>query len=475
MLGPGHEATRHRGLGGPRAGLDDLGADWFQPGRVAARRQLGQHPLHRQLVEQVGGGERLVGRHGQLAGAVGGPDPRSAYPHPAAAQGHLARLAAMTDRGPLREVAALGPDQPGDVFGEHGLKHLQAGPHGQGQQPLTGGAGKLGDRDGHLLGQMTQDLIGGGGVVGILRHGLILLPCSMSESVWLIESPSMGLFVGPRRAKSWKTDDWAGPAGRARIRAQSQTTNLRLRRRSHISASLTMPDDTFWSPATLLVSPPLWRRCRGWSGSVAPREAGCNGEHPDDARQSWRPEGAVPAASTARSDSRSVCLTARFVGFRLLWLPQPKSSPLDPGKPATEGTAMTYLRAIRRPRLRWIVTAALLVSLAGLVLSQVGAADAAGSRTAGAARAGAATSPGGAKPTVVLVHGAWADSGSWDQVVARLQRHGYTVVAFPNPLRGLPDDSAYLAAFLQTIRGPIVLVGHSYGGMVITNAATGNA
>jgi len=167
-------------------------------------------------------------------------------------------------------------------------------------------------------------------------------------------------------------------------------------------------------------------------------------------------------------------LTARFVGFRLLWLPQPKSSPLDPGKPATEGTAMTYLRAIRRPRLRWIVTAALLVSLAGLVLSQVGAADAAGSRTAGAARAGAATSPGGAKPTVVLVHGAWADSGSWDQVVARLQRHGYTVVAFPNPLRGLPDDSAYLAAFLQTISGPIVLVGHSYGGMVITNAATGN-
>jgi pimeloyl-ACP methyl ester carboxylesterase len=135
---------------------------------------------------------------------------------------------------------------------------------------------------------------------------------------------------------------------------------------------------------------------------------------------------------------------------------------------------MTYLRAIRQPKLRWIVTAVLLVSLAGLVLSQVGAADAAGSRTAGAARAGAATAHGGAKPTVVLVHGAWADSGSWDQVVAGLQRQGYTVVAFPNPLRGLPDDSAYLAAFLETISGPIVLVGHSYGGMVITNAATGN-
>jgi pimeloyl-ACP methyl ester carboxylesterase len=140
-----------------------------------------------------------------------------------------------------------------------------------------------------------------------------------------------------------------------------------------------------------------------------------------------------------------------------------------------EGTAMTYLRAIRQPR-RWIVTGALLASLAGLVLSQVGAADAAGSVSAvGPAAAGAATSNGGSKPTVVLVHGAWADSGSWDQVVARLQRQGYTVIAFPNPLRGLPDDSAYLAAFLSTISGPIVLVGHSYGGAVITNAATGNA
>jgi pimeloyl-ACP methyl ester carboxylesterase len=135
---------------------------------------------------------------------------------------------------------------------------------------------------------------------------------------------------------------------------------------------------------------------------------------------------------------------------------------------------MTYLRAIRRPRLRWIVTAALLASLAGLVLSQIGAADAAGSTTAGAATARAGTAQGGAKPTVVLVHGTWADSGSWGQVVARLQRQGYTVIAFPNPLRSLPDDSAYLAAFLSSVPGPIVLVGHSYGGAVITNAATGN-
>src|SRR5215212_2499073 len=137
---------------------------------------------------------------------------------------------------------------------------------------------------------------------------------------------------------------------------------------------------------------------------------------------------------------------------------------------------MTYLRANRQPRLRWIITVALLAGLAGLVLSQVGAGPvAAGPAAAGAARAGAATSQGGSKPTVVLVHGAWADSGSWDQVVARLQRQGYTVIAFANPLRGLPDDSAYLAAFLQSVSGPVVLVGHSYGGAVITNAATGNA
>jgi len=74
----------------------------------------------------------------------------------------------------------------------------------------------------------------------------------------------------------------------------------------------------------------------------------------------------------------------------------------------------------------------------------------------------------------VLVHGTWADSGSWGQVVARLQRQDYTVIAFPNPLRSLPDDSAYLAAFLSSVPGPIVLVGHSYGGAVVTNAATGN-
>ena len=79
------------------------------------------------------------------------------------------------------------------------------------------------------------------------------------------------------------------------------------------------------------------------------------------------------------------------------------------------------------------------------------------------------------KPTIVLVHGAWADGSSWSAVTKKLQRKGFTVAAVPNPLRGLASDSAYLSAYLATITGPIVLVGHSYGGMVITDAATGNA
>src|SRR5467141_2222786 len=79
------------------------------------------------------------------------------------------------------------------------------------------------------------------------------------------------------------------------------------------------------------------------------------------------------------------------------------------------------------------------------------------------------------KPSIVLVHGAWADGSSWSRVIALLQDQGYTVYAPANPLRGLASDSAYIADFLRAIPGPIVLVGHSYGGAVITNAATGNS
>ncbi|MFD0854243.1 alpha/beta fold hydrolase, partial [Actinomadura adrarensis] len=78
------------------------------------------------------------------------------------------------------------------------------------------------------------------------------------------------------------------------------------------------------------------------------------------------------------------------------------------------------------------------------------------------------------RPTIVLVHGAWADASSWSKVITRLKEHGHTVVALANPLRSLSGDTAYVRTFLETLKGPIVLVGHSYGGAVITNAATGN-
>ena len=80
---------------------------------------------------------------------------------------------------------------------------------------------------------------------------------------------------------------------------------------------------------------------------------------------------------------------------------------------------------------------------------------------------------GAAKPTVVLVHGAWADASGWSQVTRRLQRDGYRVLAPANPLRSLDGDAAYLRSILAQGEGPFALVGHSYGGAVITTAAAG--
>jgi len=97
-----------------------------------------------------------------------------------------------------------------------------------------------------------------------------------------------------------------------------------------------------------------------------------------------------------------------------------------------------------------------------------------GPSPASATAAPSAPAPNGVKPTVVLVHGAWADNSSWDGEVAELQKQGYDARAISNPLEGLTTDSEYVKSFLATIKGPIVLVGHSYGGSVITNAAAGD-
>src|SRR5579864_4310017 len=126
---------------------------------------------------------------------------------------------------------------------------------------------------------------------------------------------------------------------------------------------------------------------------------------------------------------------------------------------------MNIARAAQHARLRLII-AALAVAIAALIipLSQIASAHA-------TTRAAASGEP---KPAIVLEHGAWANTASWNAVIQRLQADGYTVYAPPNPLQGLTYDSAYLADFLHSISGPIVLVGHSYGGAVITNAATGD-
>ncbi|MDM4762601.1 alpha/beta hydrolase [Galbitalea sp. SE-J8] len=129
--------------------------------------------------------------------------------------------------------------------------------------------------------------------------------------------------------------------------------------------------------------------------------------------------------------------------------------------PMTDESGPPSRRRALGTRLGMVAAAA--VALAVLVPSTI--AFAAGSSTA---------HQPASKPTVVLVHGAWADGSSWSGVVGRLQSRGYTVNVAPNPLRGLSEDSAYLKAYLATIPGSIVLVGHSYGGAVITNAATGN-
>lgn len=80
-----------------------------------------------------------------------------------------------------------------------------------------------------------------------------------------------------------------------------------------------------------------------------------------------------------------------------------------------------------------------------------------------------------AKPTIVLVHGAFADSSSWDGVIAKLQKDGYSVIGAANPLRSVKTDADYVAGIVKNISGPVLLVGHSYGGSVISAAVQGNS
>ncbi|TFV74503.1 alpha/beta hydrolase [Blastococcus sp. CT_GayMR20] len=85
------------------------------------------------------------------------------------------------------------------------------------------------------------------------------------------------------------------------------------------------------------------------------------------------------------------------------------------------------------------------------------------------------TQSGETRPTIVLVHGAWADASGFAAEIRGLRDRGFRAIGFANPLRGLADDARYLADYLGSLSGPLVLVGHSYGGAVISVAATGNS
>jgi pimeloyl-ACP methyl ester carboxylesterase len=113
------------------------------------------------------------------------------------------------------------------------------------------------------------------------------------------------------------------------------------------------------------------------------------------------------------------------------------------------------------------------VALATVSLALFGCASSAGARvtTPGSTASGHSAAP---KPTVVLVHGAFADSSGFDAVIDRLRDDGYPVRAAPNPLLGLQYDAATVRGILDSIKGPKILVGHSYGGAVITQAASGD-
>lgn len=117
----------------------------------------------------------------------------------------------------------------------------------------------------------------------------------------------------------------------------------------------------------------------------------------------------------------------------------------------------------RRAALRLVLLATMLIGVLGLT---------------GGHPAATASASGGQhlrdRPTIVLVHGSFADASGFNDVIQRLQARGYSTIAPPNPLRSVTSDAAYIRSVLEGIDGPIVLVAHSYGGFVITNAATGN-
>jgi pimeloyl-ACP methyl ester carboxylesterase len=131
---------------------------------------------------------------------------------------------------------------------------------------------------------------------------------------------------------------------------------------------------------------------------------------------------------------------------------------------------MSYLRSRHLSLLGGFV---LLLALCAVLLTESGSPATARTTDPNPRAAGAPQKATAAKPTIVFVHGAWADSTGWAEEITALRAKGYDTLTIANPLRGLTSDAAYVRSVLDTIPGPVVLVGHSYGGAVITGAATG--
>src|SRR5207302_11467602 len=174
----------------------------------------------------------------------------------------------------------------------------------------------------------------------------------------------------------------------------------------------------------------------------------------------WQDAASLPPPRTSPGPGQDTGVSARDPTDANTFLPGRRFSHQQEGK-----TAVNFIQGIRLSRIR-IMLIAVVLAVAGVLVSA--------SQIAPAGAATTAASGGGPKPTIVLEHGAWADGSSWDEVIGLLQADGYPVYAPPNPLRGLANDSATLSDFLKTLSGPVILVGHSYGGVVITNAATGD-
>ncbi|MFF3489503.1 alpha/beta fold hydrolase [Streptomyces sp. NPDC002701] len=126
-----------------------------------------------------------------------------------------------------------------------------------------------------------------------------------------------------------------------------------------------------------------------------------------------------------------------------------------------------HTQPVRRTR-RGVLAVAGAAALVAAAVPAVASSASGDGKTASAVTTASHSSP---KPTVLLVHGAWADSSSWSPVIDQLQAQGYAVQALANALRGLPSDAAYVKSRIESIKGPVVLVGHSYGGAVISEAA----